>query len=260
VAFVKWVQPPPCSARLTDAGLICMRQPSIPDLAPTSIFQQPHMEDCPRSPPPHQNPYPYIQSPDQQTALFLTWRFEVNEGSANYARPWGTGSSASTSCFSTTPSPPISKTFLVPQKFREYRQVLVRGYSWYRYPFITDQTSIMQSRRRKSWEELTAYFPLLRYVPHRKQKTWRRQAYRQMKSKLNYDRPVRLGVRHPSGTRDQFFFLLEIFFRQLRVCYFVVPSLTRGRVFNLLLLLGRASAVPLWSESRGTQDFYVPNS
>jgi hypothetical protein len=39
-------------------------------------------------------------------------------------------------------------------------------------------------------------------------------------------RPVRLGVRRPSGTRDQFFFLLEIFFRQFRVCYFVTPSLT----------------------------------
>jgi hypothetical protein len=32
---------------------------------------------------------------------------------------------------------------------------------------------------------------------------------------------VSLSVRRPSGTRDQFFFLLEIFFRQLRVCYFV---------------------------------------
>jgi hypothetical protein len=42
-------------------------------------------------------------------------------------------------------------------------------------------------------------------------------------------RPVCLGVVHPSGTRDQFFFLLEIFFRQLRVCY---SSLTRGRVCN----------------------------
>jgi hypothetical protein len=48
----------------------------------------------------------------------------------------------------------------------------------------------------------------------------------------------------PSGTRDQFFFLLEIFFRQLWVCYFVAPSLTRGRVCNLLLLLVLASAVP----------------
>jgi hypothetical protein len=47
-------------------------------------------------------------------------------------------------------------------------------------------------------------------------------------------RPVRLGARRPSGTRDQFFFLLEIFFRQLRVYYFVTPSLTRGRVCNLL--------------------------
>jgi hypothetical protein len=54
-------------------------------------------------------------------------------------------------------------------------------------------------------------------------------------------------------TRSQFLFLLEIFFRQLRVCYFVVPSLTRGRVCNLLLLLVLASAVPLRSESRGTQ-------
>jgi hypothetical protein len=65
-------------------------------------------------------------------------------------------------------------------------------------------------------------------------------------------RPVCLGVRHPSGTRDQFFFLLEISFRQLRVCYFVAPSLTRGRGFNLLYncfwalpeqsLLGRSPA------------------
>jgi hypothetical protein len=47
-------------------------------------------------------------------------------------------------------------------------------------------------------------------------------------------RPVRLGVRHASGTRDQFVFLLQIFFRQLRVCYFAAPSLTRGWVCNLL--------------------------
>jgi hypothetical protein len=47
-------------------------------------------------------------------------------------------------------------------------------------------------------------------------------------------RPVCLGVRHPSGTFDRFFFLLEISFRHLRVWYFVAPSLTRGRVCNLL--------------------------
>jgi hypothetical protein len=47
-------------------------------------------------------------------------------------------------------------------------------------------------------------------------------------------RPVCLGVRRPSATCDRFFFLLEISFRQLRVCYFVAPSLTRGRVCNLL--------------------------
>jgi hypothetical protein len=55
------------------------------------------------------------------------------------------------------------------------------------------------------------------------------------------------SVRRPSGARDQFFFLLEIFFRQLRVCYFVAPSLTRGWVCNLLFLLVPASAVPLGS-------------
>jgi hypothetical protein len=66
-------------------------------------------------------------------------------------------------------------------------------------------------------------------------------------------RPVQLGVKHASGTRDQFFFLLEIFFRQLRVSYFVAPFLTRGRVCNLLLLLVLARAFPLGSESHGTQ-------
>jgi hypothetical protein len=40
---------------------------------------------------------------------------------------------------------------------------------------------------------------------------------------------------------------------QLRVCYSVAPSLTRGRVRKLLLLLIFVSAVPLGSESRGTQ-------
>jgi hypothetical protein len=49
-------------------------------------------------------------------------------------------------------------------------------------------------------------------------------------------RPVCLGVRHPSGTRDQFFFLLEIFFRQLWVCNFVVPSLMRGRALVVIVI------------------------
>jgi hypothetical protein len=66
--------------------------------------------------------------------------------------------------------------------------------------------------------------------------------------------PVCLGVRHPSGTCDQFFFFFEIFFRQLLVYYFVAPSLMRGRVCNLLLLLVLASAVLLGSDTRGTQD------
>jgi hypothetical protein len=52
---------------------------------------------------------------------------------------------------------------------------------------------------------------------------------------------------------DQFFFLLEIFLRQLRACYLMASSLTKGLVCNLLLLLGLASAVPLGSESRWTE-------
>jgi hypothetical protein len=64
-------------------------------------------------------------------------------------------------------------------------------------------------------------------------------------------RPVSLGVRRPFGTRDQFYFLLEIFFRQLLFWNFVAPPLTRGWVCNLLYncfwalpeqsLLGRSS-------------------
>jgi hypothetical protein len=74
------------------------------------------------------------------------------------------------------------------------------------------------------------------------------------KVKVTLRPTVSLGVRRPSGTRDQFFYLLEIFFRQLWVCYFVASSLTRGRICNLLLLLVLASVAPLGSESRGTQD------
>jgi hypothetical protein len=47
-------------------------------------------------------------------------------------------------------------------------------------------------------------------------------------------RPVCPGVRRPPGICDQFFFLLEISFSQLRVCNFVEPSLTRGQVCKLL--------------------------
>jgi hypothetical protein len=43
--------------------------------------------------------------------------------------------------------------------------------------------------------------------------------------------------------RDQFLFLLETFLRQLQVCFFVAPSLTRRTVCNLLFLLSMASAV-----------------
>jgi hypothetical protein len=65
-------------------------------------------------------------------------------------------------------------------------------------------------------------------------------------------RPVCPGVRRPFGTRDKFFLHLEMSFRQLRLCYFVAPSLTRRQICNLLFncfcalpeqsLLGRSPA------------------
>jgi hypothetical protein len=79
---------------------------------------------------------------------------------------------------------------------------------------------------------VTGARPRCRWADHRA------PAKSKSKPKSHYDQQSvgRLGVRPPSGTRDQFFFLLGILFRQLRVCYFVAPSLTRGRVCNLLLM------------------------
>jgi hypothetical protein len=64
----------------------------------------------------------------------------------------------------------------------------------------------------------------------------------EVKLRPTVGRPVHLGVRHPSGSCNQFFFLLEIFFRQLQVCHFVASSLMRGWVCNLLLMLVLTSA------------------
>jgi hypothetical protein len=66
----------------------------------------------------------------------------------------------------------------------------------------------------------------------------------EVKLRPTVSRPVLHGVGHSPGTRDQFFFLLEILFRELRVYYFVVPSVMRRQVCNLLFLLFQASAVP----------------
>jgi hypothetical protein len=78
------------------------------------------------------------------------------------------------------------------------------------------------------------------------------------KSKSHYDRQsvgqlVMVSGAH-LGPATNFTFSLKFSFRQLRFCNFVAPSLTRGRVYNLLvqLLLKLARAVTLGSKSRRT--------
>jgi hypothetical protein len=63
-------------------------------------------------------------------------------------------------------------------------------------------------------------------------------------------RPVCLGIRHPFWAYDQIFVTV----RKLRVCSCGAPSLTRGRVCRLQLLLAFASAVIFGSESHGTRE------
>jgi hypothetical protein len=62
-------------------------------------------------------------------------------------------------------------------------------------------------------------------------------------------RPVYHGVRHLSGAHDQIFITVT----HRRVFRFGAPSLTRGRIFSLQLLLGLVSTVILGSESRWTR-------
>jgi hypothetical protein len=61
-------------------------------------------------------------------------------------------------------------------------------------------------------------------------------------------RPVCLDAKHLSGAQDQIYITV----RPLRDCLYGVPSLTRGHVCRLLLLLVLASAVILYSEFRRT--------
>jgi hypothetical protein len=60
---------------------------------------------------------------------------------------------------------------------------------------------------------------------------------------------VCLETKHPFGAYDQILIIVW----QLRVCWFGAPSLTRGRVCRLQLLLALPSAVIFGSESRRTR-------
>jgi hypothetical protein len=59
-------------------------------------------------------------------------------------------------------------------------------------------------------------------------------------------------VKHPSGTQDQIFITV----RRQRVCWCGAPSLTRGRVCRVQLLLALASAITLGSVSAGVMTIF----
>jgi hypothetical protein len=63
-------------------------------------------------------------------------------------------------------------------------------------------------------------------------------------------RLVCVGDRHPSWTHDQIYITV----RQLQVCLYGAPSLTRGLVCSLQLLVVLTSAVVLGSESHKSYD------
>jgi hypothetical protein len=75
--------------------------------------------------------------------------------------------------------------------------------------------------------------------------------------KLSYNRQSVLLSGTHLGPTTNFSFSLIFFFRRLRVCYLVAPTLMRGWVCNLLLLLVLASAIPFGSQSHGNQDSIV---
>jgi hypothetical protein len=61
-------------------------------------------------------------------------------------------------------------------------------------------------------------------------------------------RPVRLGIRHPPGTRDQFFpfSLWLFFFLQFRVCWCGAPFLTRSRICTFNAGHRQSSLSQIW--------------
>jgi hypothetical protein len=96
------------------------------------------------------------------------------------------------------------------------------------------------------WSTVAAYLHTVNEKRFKYLKTeWMSLTLRQTVS-----RPLCLGIKDRSRAYDQIFITV----RHLRVCWYAVLSLTRGRVCRLQLLLALAKAFILGVESRGTRD------
>jgi hypothetical protein len=91
-------------------------------------------------------------------------------------------------------------------------------------------------------------------LPHNKEQELLGRTQVKVMLRPTVSRPLSLGARQTSGTLDQFFSSSFIILRQLRVHGCGTPSLMRGWVCSLQLLLGLPSAAFLGSESSGTHE------
>jgi hypothetical protein len=114
--------------------------------------------------------------------------------------------------------------------------ITVSGYNVF---WLSDVVS-----RSGSW--ISSLFCLLSVSPE----CWQLTNSWKSKSHCDWRSVSKSWCRAPSGAHDEVF----ITFSQLRSCFCGAPSLTRGRICLLYILLALASAILLGSDSLGTRD------